>query len=141
MDALGNTEEIQLPPDNAHRNSSEHLGSSLELTFDITDQIRDFVADDVDVAIRFGTGRYERARSDRLFDTVVVLICSPRLLKSGARLEKPGDLLQHTLCYMAWKTASIVWPDWRTPPVTIRARASLLRPVGQAWSACTPIRR
>lgn len=36
--------------------------------FDITEQIRDFDADDVDIAIRFSTGRYEHARTDRLFD-------------------------------------------------------------------------
>jgi LysR family transcriptional regulator, glycine cleavage system transcriptional activator len=46
----------------------------LELTFDITDEVRDFDADDVDVAIRFGAGEYSGARSHRLLDAVVAPI-------------------------------------------------------------------
>lgn len=85
----------------------------LELTFDISDALRDFDADDIDVAIRFGTGRYDGARSDRLFDTVAVPVCSPRLVESGARFEHPRDLAAHTLCYVDWKTDGMVWPNWR----------------------------
>ncbi|XAH22840.1 LysR substrate-binding domain-containing protein [Xylophilus sp. GW821-FHT01B05] len=85
----------------------------LELTFDISDQIRDFDADDVDVAIRFGTGNDTHVCSERLFDTVVAPVCSPRLLETGPRLEEPRDLLQHTLCYVDWKTDGMVWPHWR----------------------------
>ncbi|RRH85042.1 transcriptional regulator GcvA [Variovorax beijingensis] len=85
----------------------------LELMFDITDQIRDFDADDVDIAIRFGTGKYERALSDRLFDMVVAPVCSPRLLETGPPLREPRDLFHHTLCYLDWKTDGMVWPNWR----------------------------
>lgn len=85
----------------------------LELMFDITDQIRDFDADDVDIAIRFGNGKYEHALSDRLFDMVVAPVCSPRLLETGPRLGEPRDLFHHTLCYLDWKTDGMVWPNWR----------------------------
>ncbi|MBM1172512.1 LysR substrate-binding domain-containing protein [Microvirga arabica] len=85
----------------------------LELTFDISDEMRDFEADDIDIAIRFGTGRYEGLCSDRLFDTIIVPVCSPRLIESGARLEEPRDLLEHTLCYVDWRTDGMVWPNWR----------------------------
>ena len=85
----------------------------LELMFDITDQIRDFDADDVDIAIRFGNGKYEHALSDRLFDMVVAPVCSPRLLETGPRLREPRDLFHHTLCYLDWKTDGMVWPNWR----------------------------
>lgn len=84
----------------------------LELTFDITDEVRDFNADDVDAAIRFGAGNYEHARSERLFDTVVVPICSPKLIEIGPRLETPRDLLHHTLCYVDCKVDGMVWPNW-----------------------------
>jgi LysR family transcriptional regulator, glycine cleavage system transcriptional activator len=85
---------------------------SLELTLDITDAIRDFDADDVDIAIRFGTGKYGQARSDRLFDTTVVPVCSPKLLETGSRLEEPRDLFHHTLCYVDCRTDGMVWPNW-----------------------------
>ena len=84
----------------------------LELTFDISEQVRDFEADDIDVAIRFGAGHYEGARAERLFGTVVVPICSPRLLESGPPLREPRDLLHHTLCHVDCRTDGIVWPDW-----------------------------
>ncbi|MCA3861454.1 MAG: LysR family transcriptional regulator, partial [Burkholderia sp.] len=64
---------------------------ALELTFDITDRLRDFDGDDVDVAIRFGTGRYRDACTQRLFGTSVVAICSPALLSAGPPLRKPRD--------------------------------------------------
>jgi LysR family glycine cleavage system transcriptional activator len=73
---------------------------TLELTFDI--------ADNIDVAIRFGTGNYERARSDRLFDTVLAPVCSPKLIESGARLEEPRDLFHYTLFHVDWKADGMV---------------------------------
>lgn len=85
----------------------------LELTFDITDTLRDFEADDIDIAIRFGTGSYEGARADRLFDTLIVPVCSPRLIETGPPLDEPRDLLHHTLCYVDWKTDTMTWPNWR----------------------------
>ncbi|WP_440533473.1 LysR substrate-binding domain-containing protein [Variovorax sp. YR566] len=85
----------------------------LELTFDITDTLRDFEADDIDIAIRFGTGSYEGARADRLFDTLIVPVCSPRLIETGPPLNEPRDLLHHTLCYVDWKTDTMTWPNWR----------------------------
>jgi LysR family glycine cleavage system transcriptional activator len=85
----------------------------VELSFDITDQVRDFDADDVDVAIRFGNGHCEHALSHRLFDMVIVPVCSPKLLETGPRLEEPRDLFHHTLCHMDWKTDDMVWPNWR----------------------------
>lgn len=85
---------------------------TLELTFDITDQIRDFDVDDVDIAIRFGAGNYEQSRSERLFDTVVVPICSPKLIEASPALKEPRDLFHHMLCYVDCKVDGMVWPNW-----------------------------
>ncbi len=85
----------------------------LELAFDITDQVRDFDTDDIDIAIRFGAGTYERTRSERLFDTVVVPVCSPKLIETGPGLKNPQDLFRHTLCYVDCEIDGMVWPNWR----------------------------
>ncbi|HEY0685229.1 MAG TPA: transcriptional regulator GcvA [Steroidobacter sp.] len=85
----------------------------LELTFDVTDQLRDFDADDIDIAIRFGGGQYAGTRSHRLFDAVVAPVCSPALLANGPKLQEPRDLFQHTLCYVDCKVDDMVWPNWR----------------------------
>jgi len=86
---------------------------TLELSFDITDEMRDFAVDDVDVAIRFGTGSYDHVRSYRLFDTVIAPVCSPKLIENGARLEEPRDLSNYTLFYVDWEAEGMVWPNWR----------------------------
>lgn len=86
---------------------------AVALSFDITDQVRDFDANDIDIAIRFGNGSCAHARSDRLFDMVIVPVCSPKLLETGPKLEVPRDLFHHTLCHMDWKTDHMVWPNWR----------------------------
>ncbi|MFQ3789284.1 LysR substrate-binding domain-containing protein [Halomonas sp. A29] len=85
---------------------------SLELTFDITDDVRDFELDDVDAAIRFGGGLYANARSDRLFETTVVPVCSPALLEAGPDLKAPRDLLNHTLCHVDCHVGGQAWPNW-----------------------------
>lgn len=86
---------------------------NLELTFDITDRIRDFDADDVDIAIRFGSGNYKHTHSERLFGTMVVPVCSPELLATGIRLKEPRDLLAQTLCHVDCKVENKVWPNWQ----------------------------
>ena len=85
---------------------------AFELSFDITDRLRDFDDDDVDAAIRFGTGRYRDACAQRLFDTSVVAICSPALLSAGPPLRKPRDLLRHTLCHVDCEVDGMAWPRW-----------------------------
>lgn len=84
----------------------------LALTFDISDEVRDFDTDDIDIAIRFGTGTQDGVRSHRLFDTAVVPVCSPKLLAAGSRLERPQDLSHHMLCYVDCITEGLVWPNW-----------------------------
>ncbi|HHZ09302.1 MAG TPA: transcriptional regulator GcvA [Rhizobiales bacterium] len=93
------------------RFSAIHPG--IELRFDISYELRDFDQDDVDVAIRFGTGRYPGLRAHRLFDNVIIPVCSPRLLKSGLPLAEPRDLMKHTLVHIEWSRQGVTWPNWR----------------------------
>lgn len=89
------------------------LHPDTELRFDISYEVRDFDQDDIDVAIRFGTGRYPGMRTHRLFDNIIIPVCSPRLLKSGAPLAEPRDLLKHTLVHIEWSRQGVTWPNWR----------------------------
>jgi LysR family transcriptional regulator, glycine cleavage system transcriptional activator len=56
----------------------------------------DFARGDVDMGIRFGTGRYPGLRTDRLFGDEIFPVCSPRLLR---RLRRPADLRRHVLLH------------------------------------------
>ena len=83
------------------------------MRFDITSALRDFGEDDIDVAVRFGAGRYPGLTTQRLFDNVIIPVCSPKLLKSGPPLNEPRDLLQHTLVHIEWSRQGVTWPNWR----------------------------
>ncbi len=89
------------------------LHPDVELRFDIAYEVRDFEVDDIDVAIRFGVGKYPGLTANRLFDNVIVPVCSPQLLKSGKPLKEPRDLLHHTLVHIEWSRRGVTWPNWR----------------------------
>ena len=86
----------------------------IDLRFDIAFKVRDFAYDDIDIAIRFGTGRYPGLVAHRLFDNIIIPVCSPRLLTSGPPLKEPRDLLRHTLVHIEWERPGASWPNWRT---------------------------
>lgn len=85
---------------------------AIDLRFDVAYELRDFELDDIDVAIRFGAGKYPGLAADRLFENVIVPVCSPRLLESGKPLNEPRDLLQHTLAHIEWSRPGMTWPNW-----------------------------
>ncbi len=88
------------------------LHPEIELRFDIAYEVRDFEVDDIDLAIRFGAGKYQGLTANRLFDNIIVPVCSPRLLASGKPLKVPRDLLQHTLAHIEWSHQGVTWPNW-----------------------------
>ncbi|QWP75825.1 LysR family transcriptional regulator [Lysobacter sp. K5869] len=87
----------------------------LALSFDVSDELRDFDADGIDLAIRFGAGDDAGLRSQRLFAPTIVAVCSPALLDGGAPLRAPRDLLDRGVClsHVVWRSGDMVWPDWR----------------------------
>lgn len=89
------------------------LHPDIELRFDVAYEVRDFDVDDIDVAIRFGSGKYPGLAANRLFDNFIVPVCSPRLLQSGKPLKEPKDLLNHTLAHIEWSRQGVTWPNWR----------------------------
>jgi LysR family glycine cleavage system transcriptional activator len=84
----------------------------IELRFDITYDVRDFERDDVDIGIRFGTGKYPGLCAHRLFDNIIIPVCSPALLASGPPLNEPRDLFRHTLAHIEWSRQGVTWPNW-----------------------------
>lgn len=88
------------------------LQPGIELRFEVSYEVREFEIDDIDVAIRYGSGKYPGLVASRLFDNVIVPVCSPRLLKSGRPLTQPRDLMQHTLAHIEWSRQGVTWPNW-----------------------------
>lgn len=89
------------------------LRPGIEFRFDIAYGLRDFDLDDVDVGIRFGAGKYPGLCAHRLFDNIIIPVCSPGLLASGPPLREPRDLFNHTLAHIEWARQGVTWPNWR----------------------------
>lgn len=85
----------------------------IDLSFDISERLRSFEQDDIDVAVRFGAGRYPGLVSHRLFDNTIFPVCSPRLLSEGPPLRTPRDLFHHRLAQIEWSRPGVYWPNWR----------------------------
>jgi LysR family transcriptional regulator, glycine cleavage system transcriptional activator len=59
--------------------------------------LTDFAAGDVDLAIRFGAGRWEGVRTERLMNEELSPVLSPALFGDSSRFAEPADLLSQTL--------------------------------------------
>lgn len=68
----------------------------------------DFIAGDVDCAIRFGDGKWKGLHADLLFPEQLVPVCSPKLPTKEKPLAAPTDLKHHTLLH-----AQLRADDWR----------------------------
>jgi len=60
----------------------------------------DFRRDEVDLAIRYGKGRWPGLRADWLMAEDVFPVCSPALLAGDRPLRRPEDLVSHTLLHV-----------------------------------------
>tara|TARA_R110002095_G_scaffold199615_2_gene179557 strand:- start:2499 stop:3398 length:900 start_codon:yes stop_codon:yes gene_type:complete len=70
----------------------------------------DFNHSDIDLAVRFGRGKWENMVVDFLFGMSVVPVCSPGLLRGKNPLQTPGDLRHHTLIQVS--TRMDEWRAW-----------------------------
>ncbi len=61
--------------------------------------LADFHGDGVDLAIRYGAGRYPDLHVERLLDEAVFPVCSPRLLNGPVPLDTPAALKHLTLLH------------------------------------------
>ena len=62
-------------------------------------QVCDLRYDDVDIAVRFGTGRWDGITSEFMLRVDYTPVCSPALLKGEHPLKCPEDLRHHTLLH------------------------------------------
>ncbi len=69
----------------------------IEIDLEPTLRLTDFTADEVDLAIRFGAGRWEGVRAERLMNEELSPVLSPALFGDGALFAEPADLLSQTL--------------------------------------------
>ena len=73
--------------------------------------IVDFASGEVDLAVRYGAGRYAGLEIQRLLNESVVPVASPELLAANP-LNTPADLARHTLLHDGSPNADESCPDW-----------------------------
>ncbi len=88
------------------------LQPGADVRIDVSHAVVDFDRDDVDLAVRFGEGRYPGLRADILFQDNVFPVCSPRIITKERPLKTPRDLLRHTLIHLDWEAQGSPWPNW-----------------------------
>jgi len=75
----------------------------------------DFVAQRIDIGVRYGTGSWPGLVADKLMDEEVYPVCSPAWLRKHPHLKKPGDLAGETLIHdlsMDSHTGFPTWAEW-----------------------------
>ncbi len=62
-------------------------------------EVVDFAVDDIDLAIRYGAGRYSGLEVELLMEESILPVCSPRLLQGAHPIRTPHDLAHHPLLH------------------------------------------
>jgi LysR family glycine cleavage system transcriptional activator len=72
----------------------------------------DFAVDDVDIAIRYGPGRYAGLITEHLMAEKIIPVCSPALLTGDNPIKQPADLAHHTLLHDSGNDKDPGCPTW-----------------------------
>jgi LysR family glycine cleavage system transcriptional activator len=74
-------------------------------------EVVDFASGEIDLAIRYGTGRYPGLEVIKLMSETVIPVASPALLEANP-LDAPEDLAKHILLHDGSPDADDSCPDW-----------------------------
>ncbi|GLQ87757.1 transcriptional regulator GcvA [Dyella flagellata] len=87
----------------------------LDVRLDTSQKPVDFVAQRIDIGVRYGLGSWPGLVAEKLMDEEVYPVCSPQWLREHKRLQKPQDLARETLIHdltMDSHTGSPTWDSW-----------------------------
>ena len=85
-----------------------HPGIALEL--ETTFRYADFERDEVDAAIRFGTGPWEGLHAEPIAEVRFFPVCAPALTNGSSPLSRPADLSEHVLIHVT--QIARAWSLW-----------------------------
>jgi LysR family glycine cleavage system transcriptional activator len=88
---------------------------TVRVRIDTSDHLVNFAYESVDIALRYGEGKYNGVHVERLMAADAFPVCSPRLLRNGrARLKEPADLKWHTPLHDESSDRAKGMPNWVT---------------------------
>lgn len=86
--------------------------SEIDVHVSASMQVSDFVKDGVDIAIRYGAGRYNDVVVERLLTEGVIPVCSADYLERHGPFNSPSDLVEATLLHDDSPDNDPSCPDW-----------------------------
>lgn len=82
----------------------------LDVHLEVTDAAVDFISSHVDVALRYGEGRYAYATAERIMNETVSPVCSPDYRQRSGGIKSPEDL---TKCQLIHEIGmNTTWERW-----------------------------
>lgn len=72
----------------------------------------DFVAQRVDIGVRYGAGTWPGLAAEKLMEEEIYPVCSPALLRQHWRLQAPADLVRETLIHDLSMDGHAGFPTW-----------------------------
>ncbi|MBB5371426.1 MULTISPECIES: transcriptional regulator GcvA [unclassified Janthinobacterium] len=85
-----------------------------DLLVDTNGRLVDFNSGQVDVGIRYGSGRWDGLQATRLAGDNFFPICSPALLAGEHPLRSVADLRHHALIHDVSMRGNPIYPSWRS---------------------------
>jgi LysR family glycine cleavage system transcriptional activator len=86
----------------------DRLHPRVDLQFDTSQQLVDFVRSGVHAGLRFGTGGWPQLHVEKMFDEWLVPVCKPALLKKHGPVNDASDLKRYRLMH----STSEPWSAW-----------------------------
>lgn len=74
----------------------------------------DFVAQRIDIGVRYGAGNWPGLTADKLMEEEIYPVCSPEILRRNKRLKHPSALAQQTLIHDLSMDGHKDFPTWAT---------------------------
>lgn len=72
----------------------------------------DFVAQGVDIGVRYGAGIWPGLTAEKLMDEEIYPVCSPALAKQFGKRQRPADLADQTLIHDLSMDSDAGFPSW-----------------------------
>lgn len=72
----------------------------------------DFVAQQIDIGVRYGLGVWPGLAAEKLMDEEVYPVCSPELLRRRGALTQPADLIRETFIHDLSMDGHLGFPTW-----------------------------
>lgn len=85
---------------------------TMEVRIQASDDLVNFAEENVDLALRYGSGHYDGLRSEKLMDEHILPVCHPDLMVGEAAISLPADLQHHTLIHDVSEDADPSTPSW-----------------------------